>query len=562
MTRSGAEIIAESLKAHEVEHWFGMPAGHEILYLEVEKLGIDSVLIRDERNGAFMADGFSRASFKPGICTGGRMAAQYVASGMVEAYLSSIPVIAIISERGLSILDKNPWGGSNDLVSLFKTCTKWTHLAETADKVPDIMNKAFRVATTGRPGPVAVIVPGNVLEDEVDTELREESEYSNYPQLRIGPDPEMISKAAELLVKSERPVIVAGGGVMLSRAWSELMQLAELMMIPVATTTMGKGAIPDSHPLSIGVVGSLCGGEGGRGQIANEMVKEADVALLVGNNTDQDSTVNWTVPDPGARIIHIDIDPDEIGRNYHAEVGIAADAKLALKALENGVETKLSRETPRDRPKRVKEIQQSMKRWRDEISPLMNSETVPIKPQRVLKELQNFIDQDTIVVADAGTVSSWAGNYLDCDVAGKNFIAPRGLTALGGGYPIALGAKVGVPEKRVFSLHGDGAFGYSVMEIETAVRHNIPVVSLVFNNSSLFWEKWSAESKFGGEATGRIPFDFTDVNFGEIAKNMGCHGTRVERPEEIGDAIGQAVRSREPAIIDIVVDPQSIPPIG
>ena len=166
-----------------------------------------------------------------------------------------------------------------------------------------------------------------------------------------------------------------------------------------------------------------------------------------------------------------------------------------------------------------------------------------------------------IVVADAGTVSSWAGNYIDFDVAGKNFIAPRGLTALGCGYPIALGAKVGAPEKRVFSLHGDGAFGYSVMEIETAVRHNIPVVSLVFNNSCLFWEKWSAESKFGRGVAEHILFDFTDVHFNEIAKGMGCHGTRVEKPDEIKDAIGKALESKGPAILDIIVDPLSIPPI-
>jgi len=554
---NGARVLAESLKAHGVEKWFGVPGGHEILYLEMDAVGIESYLVRDEKNGALMADGYARTTFKPGICTGGQMTAPHLVTGMTEAHLSSIPVIVITCQHDPAILYKNPHGGFVDHVSLFRTCTKWTHMVEKPDRMPEIIDQAFRISTSGRPGPVAIIVPMNMLSDEVEMRERKRTTYPEFPSLRIGPDPEEIRKAADILMEAERPVIVAGGGVLLSQAWKELLDLAELLQIAVATTLMGKGAVPDSHPLSLGVVGYLCGGRDGRGSVANKFVKEADSVLLVGTKTDQPSTNNWTIPEQGSRIVHIDVDPAEIGKNYSTELGIVADAKLALKMLREILHERLNKLTSRRHSERVAAIQRQMEEWRSRVSLTMNSDAKPIKPQRVLRELQSFVDEETLIVADAGSVSLLAGNYLDCVIAGRSHIYPRGLTALGSGFPMALGAKVGAPDHRVFSLHGDGAFGYTIMELETAARHRIAVVSLVLNNKCLLWEKWATEEVFG---KGRyVACDFTDVRFDKIAQAAGCFGIRVTEPDGIRDAIRSALDSNRPSVIEVMVDPGETP---
>lgn len=554
---NGARVLAESLKAHGVEKWFGVPGGHEILYLEIDAVGIESYLVRDEKNGALMADGYARTTFKPGICTGGQMTAPHLVTGMTEAYLSSIPVIAITSQHDPAVLYKNPHGGFVDHVSLFRTCTKWTHMVERADRIPDIIDQAFKISTSGRPGPVAIIVPMNALSDEVEMRKGKRTTYPEFPSLRIGPNPEEARKAVDILLEAENPVFVAGGGILLSHAWKELLDLAELMQIPVATTLMGKGAIPDAHPLSLGVVGYLCGGRDGRGKVANKFVKEADLVLFVGTKTDQPSTSSWTIPEQGSRIVHIDVDAAEIGKNYTTELGIVADAKLALKMLNDVLKERLSKTTSQRDSERVKAIKRQMEEWRSRVLQTMSSDAKPIRPQRVFRELQPFIDERTLVVVDAGSISLFAGNYLDCVVAGRTHIYPRGLTALGSGFPMALGAKVGAPDCKVFSLHGDGAFGYTIMELETAARHRIPVVSLVLNNKCLLWEKWATEEAFG---EGRyVACDFTDVRFDRIAQAAGCLGTRVSEPDGIRDAIRSALDSSKPSVIEVMVDPTETP---
>ena len=301
-------------------------------------------------------------------------------------------------------------------------------------------------------------------------------------------------------------------------------------MIPVATTLMGKGSIPDSHPLSVGVVGTLCDGENGRGKIANQVVNESDVVLLVGTKTDQPSTKGWTVPRQDSKIIQIDIDVQEIGRNYpQTELGIVGDAKTTLAMIRDSARNELQKSSKTPVNGRIKAIQKMISDWRVSVSKVTNSDERAIRPERIMKELGSFIDAKSLLVADAGSISLWAGNYIDVASVGRTQIYPRGLTALGSGYPLALGAKVGAPDRQVFSVHGDGAFSYTLGELETAARCKINVVSIVLNNKCLVWEKWDSEKMFGRY----VDCDLTDVRFDKMAEAAGCFGRRVTDPGEL-----------------------------
>jgi len=397
----GAQVIAESLKRQGVKCWFGMPGGHDELYLAVKDIGISSYLVHDEKNGALMADGYSRASFRPGVCTGGQMAVPNMVAGMTEAFMSSIPVVAIAAQHDESILDRNPHGGFVDHVSLFQTCTKWTHVLKKSDNISDIVARAFRFALSGRPGPVALIAPSDIMSEETASQI-EKSSLQNYP-LRIAPKTEDVREAVHMLLAAERPIIIAGGGVLLSQAWDELAGVAETLMIPVATTLMGKGALPEADPLYVGVVGSLCGGENGRGKVANKIVDESDVVLLVGTKTDQPSTKGWTVPRQDSKIIHVDVDVQELGRNYpRTALGIVGDAKTTLVMIRDAAKNELQKSSKTPTNGRIKEIQKMTSDWRQSVSSVRNSNEKPIRPERIMKEVGSFVDANSLLVADAG----------------------------------------------------------------------------------------------------------------------------------------------------------------
>ncbi len=485
------------------------------------------------------------------------MAVPNMVAGMTEAFMSSIPLVAIAAQHDESILERNPHGGFVDHVSLLRTCTKWTHLLKKSDSIPEVFSKAFRYATSGRPGPVAIIAPSDIMGEEAISGLEKSTRAMANYSARFAPPAEGITAAVRLLIGADRPIIIAGGGVLLSQAWPELIEVAETLMIPVATTLMGKGSIPDSHPLSVGVVGTLCDGENGRGKIANQVVNESDVVLLVGTKTDQPSTKGWTVPRQDSKIIQIDIDVQEIGRNYpQTELGIVGDAKTTLAMIRDSARNELQKSSKTPVNGRIKAIQKMISDWRVSVSKVTNSDERAIRPERIMKELGSFIDAKSLLVADAGSISLWAGNYIDVASVGRTQIYPRGLTALGSGYPLALGAKVGAPDRQVFSVHGDGAFSYTLGELETAARCKINVVSIVLNNKCLVWEKWDSEKMFGRY----VDCDLTDVRFDKMAEAAGCFGRRVTDPGELKDAITAGVNSNKPAVIDVVTSPNAFPP--
>jgi acetolactate synthase-1/2/3 large subunit len=557
----GGDILIETLKAYDVEYVFGMPGGDAINYcwLRAEESGIKPILIRNEMSGALMADGYARASFKPAVSMFLQVGAMYMATGLMEAFHGSIPVIGITHTGGsriYSMAHSHRESHYVNIVPLFQEITKWTVVVDRVDKIHELTRRAFAVATTGRPGPVVLILRDDEMFKETDVEIAAENEYSRYPALRQGPNLEAIRKAADVLIEAKRPVIYAGGGVTLSQAWDDLRELAELLGAPVATSLNGKGAFPDTHPLGIGVGGSRCAYPGVRGQVTNTFLTEADVALLIGTKMGLYTEFNFTKTK--AKIIQIDVDPFEIGKNQPADIGIVGDAKFSLRELIKMLEPKIHKKKLSD-ILIVKEIHNRMKEWRDENIAKRTSDAVPIKISRLMTELQSFMDENTLVALCGSTPSIWGAGNLDSLKGGRNFIQPRGMAALGFIVPLSLGAKLGAPHKRVFCIVGDGSFGYSLGELETAVRYNIDVIFIVLNNTCLGWEKRSIEDVYKRK-TSLLDLS-AGCNYGKVMEAIGGYGATVERPGEIKDAIARAIEAGKPAVLDVRTDYKDTMPL-
>ncbi len=556
----GSQAVVEMLKAHQVKYVFGLPGDtsmplYEALYQVRDE--ITHVLTRDERSASFMADVYARVSYRPGVCEAPSGAgAIYLAPGVAEAHASSIPVIALTTDIPLSSEGKNVLTALNQ-EALFAPITKWRALVKKADLIPDIMRRAFRLATTGRPGAVQITLPTDVLDEELaHPALHGDVNCAVYPAYRIRPNGTVVQQAAELLLQAERPIIVAGGGVVSSQAWAELTALAEALSIPVGTTITGKGGIAEDHPLSIGVVG----GNGGR-DYANCLVQEADLILYVGCKTDSVTTVNWTLPAPeaGKAIIHLDVDPGEIGNNYPSAVGLVGDARLALADLLEAVRVKAGGSSALGQARRD-EIEKLSRRWWAEAQEKMTSDSVPIKPLRVIKGLVDALPRDSIIVADAGTPTPFVAAYF-VSRAGRQVIIPRGYGGLGYALPGVVGAKLAHPEAIVVGLMGDGSFGMSAGELETIARLKLPVTIIQFNNACFGWIKVLQELYHQGRY---FSVDFSaDTDHAAIARGFGLNGLRVEQPGNLGPAIHQALASGVATFIDVITESEvtELPPV-
>lgn len=553
-----SRALYQILRDYGVRYLFGMDSP-ELLYQEIDRSEIRPITVRDERSGAHMADGYARVAFGPAICTAIQgPGSTNLVTGIAEAFVSCVPVIAIASAVDSSLIGKNSIQ-ELDQVRLFEPITKWVTRIDDPDRLPELVRKAFRIATTGKPGPVVLNIPPDTLERETDADMFVELEYNHVPGIRVGPNPERIREAAKLLVEAERPGMVAGGGVLQSGAWNEVKELAELLAMPVATTMMGKGTIPETHYLSVGVMGTYTSGRIGRGSVANKVIQESDVVMLVGTRTDQIDTTNWSVPTPQSKIIHIDIDPTEIGRNYRTSVEILGDAKLSLALLIETIKTRIAKGVGKSsKQERLEEIHSMLDNWRSIIGPETHSETMPINPQRLVEELRDFVDSETILAADASYSSMWALSHLDAPTTGRVFVSPRGLGGIGAGFPMSLGAKLAAPEKRVVCMVGDGGFAYAYHELETAARYKIAVVTVVLNNQCLAFQKHYERFLYGKS----VECDFLDVDYGQLARTLRCHGARVERPSEIRDTLKVAFDSGQPSVVDVVIDPEKFPAIS
>ena len=536
---NAATALMRTLESLGVEYLFGMDAP-AALQATLGEGSLRSITVRDERSAAFMADGYAKVRGRPGVLGVGGVGATNTMQGVIESSLSSTPVVLLVEEGSGVSRHKNDLQDI-DRAAMFASITKWAGEIERPERVTDLTARAFRIASSGRPGPVYLGCPWDVVSADSGPAPALAQRPSVYPAERTAPDPAAVREAAKTLSKAARPAIIAGGGVIAADATQALRSLARALGSPVATTPAGKGAVDEFDPLSVGVVGSYAGGTGGSGRIANEVVGRADLVLVVGSSTGSGATAGWTVPDPGQPIVHLDVDPEEIGRNYPGSFPLVGDARLGLEALADAIDV-----GPRDP-------------WNAERpgEPPAPTGGPLLDPAAIYDALQRTMRDDTIVVADAGYCAAWALDRLRFRTPGRRFLSPSAYGTLGYGFPAAIGAKLAAPSTSVVCVTGDGGFGYALAELETAARYGIAVTVIVSNNSSLAWSRQYDRHFYGYEGETR----FTDVDYAAVARGLGCAGSRVTTEDELAAALAEAIDGPSTAVIDAITDPDARPPV-
>ena len=551
--RTGAEVFAEMLAGYGVTHVFMVPAVVRRTYAEMERrTNIARVHCHGEKSAAYMADGYARASSKPGICMAQVIGALNIAAGLRDAYLAHSPVIAVTGGRDPKTKFRKVYQEVDDVPS-FERVTKFNATIDDVARIPDMLRQAFRVATSGAPGPVHLQFRGNEGQIDVEEAVMEalvEEQFAHVPPFRPEPQAANMKAALNLLQQAERPIFVAGGGVRWSGAARELVALAETLQIPVATSLNGKDCIPGTHPLSIGVVGTYSR------ESANRAVNRADLACFIGSETGGMTTHFWAVPAIGTPAIQIDIEPQALGRNYPLQASVLGDAKAVLSAMLVSAD----KASAKKREAWVKEIATIRAEWYAKYKADLESNAVPIHPARICAELTKHVPDDGIVVVDTGHAGMWMGGMYDLRKASQSYIRSAGH--LGWAFPAALGAKAACPDRPVVCFTGDAGLWYHIAEIETAVRWKLNAVVLVNNNGGGNQSKRGFDRAYGGEPTARSRelWTYNPMNFARLAEDMGALGIRVENAANIAPALRKALAANRPVVIDVASDIEMLAP--
>ncbi|MFQ5710936.1 MAG: biosynthetic-type acetolactate synthase large subunit [Candidatus Geothermarchaeales archaeon] len=533
----GADAIVRLLERRGVEVVFGIPGGAIMdVYDALYDSKIRHILVRHEQGAAHAADGYARASGVPGVCmsTSGPGATNLV-TGITTAYMDSSPVVAFTGQVPTFLMGADAFQESNTF-GLTLPITKHNFIINDAEEIPRIINTAFEIATTGRKGPVLVDLPKDVQQAEVDAEFSEDvPPVYSLPKL----NPSEVQRAVKLLVSAERPVIFVGGGVVSSGASEEVRTLTEMLAAPVVTSLMGKGSIPETHPLCLGMVGV----HGNR--VANQAVTESDVILGVGVRFSDRSTGNLKYFAPNAKIIHLDIDPSEVGKNVNVDVPLIGDAREAMMLMIDYLREIAANPGKTAWHERLEELRREFPPPRDDY------DEVPIKPPRVIKEIGETLRPDDIVVTEVGQCEMWTAVYYKVRRP-RTLICSGGLGTMGFGLPASIGAKVAKPESTVVDVAGDGSILMVCHEFATAVENDIPVIACVLDNRYLGmvrqWQDLFYDKRYSGVDLGE------KTNFVKLAEAFGARGARVTRPSEIKPMLEEAIKSCEPYLLDIVVD--------
>jgi acetolactate synthase-1/2/3 large subunit len=550
---SGAECMADMLAGYGVTHVFHVPAVLRKTFAVMEsRTTIKRLHVHGEKSAAYMADGYARASGKPGICMAQVIGALNLAAGLRDAWLAHSPVIAMTGGREPKNKFRKVYQEVDDMPA-FEPVTKFNATVDDVARFPDMVRQAFRVATSGTPGPVHLQFRGNegqIDADEAEMEPLVEPQFARVPPFRPAPDQASVLAALKILQEAERPVIVAGGGVRASGAGRELVALAEALQIPVATSLNGKDSIPGHHPLSVGVAGTYSR------ESANQAVNRADLICFIGSETGGMTTHFWTAPKIGTPAIQIDIDPEAIGRNYPLRAGVNGDAKVTLAQMIKHAD----RASGNKRKAWVAETQKICGEWRAKYKSALESDAAPIRPERICAELSRHVPDNAIVVVDTGHAGMWMGGMFDLKSPNQSYLRSAGH--LGWAFPAGLGAKCGVPERPVVTFTGDAGFWYHIAEIETAVRWKINAVTVVNNNGGGNQSKRGFDRVYGGQQTekAREMWTFSKMNFARIAEDMGALGIRVENANAFPAALAQALAANRPVVIDVVTDIDALAP--
>ena len=553
---NGGQALAEMFRLHDPAPMFGM-GGFQLLpfYDAVRELGLSHTLINDERCGIFAADAWARVTGRPGICDGtlGPGATNLV-TGLVESLNAGVPLIVVVGNSNREHSWKNMTQEARQ-TEILAPAAKALIRIESGYRIPELVRRAYAVATSGRPGPVVLDVPEDIAHGEYDypkSDFFVDPETLRIPAQRSRPGRDAVARAAECLRDARRPIILAGGGIHLSGAYCELQRFAEAFGIPVAQTLSGKGAIPCIHPLSVGLFGRWS-------RIANDLIESADCILSVGCKMGEIATKRYDLIPRDVPFIHLDIVAEEIGRTTPATVSLWGDAAEGLRDLRDSLFS--DRGTIQERRAAyLTEVSERMATWRAEAEPRYASDESPVNMARVVRELQNAMPEDGILVVDGGFAAHWTGLLYDSTRSGRTYIANRGFASIGYGLPGTMGAQLAAGDSPVVGLTGDAGFNMVLGELETARRLELGFTLAIVNNAASGYVKALQHNMYEGRYQSS---DLSETDYADTARALGCQGIRVDDPEALQDAFAEGIANRDiPTIIDVIVtrDPSKMLP--
>jgi acetolactate synthase I/II/III large subunit len=538
---TGAKALIQALEKEAVDVVFGLPGGANLpIYDALVGANLRHILVRHEQSAAHMADGYARIKRKAGVCfaTSGPGATNII-TGIATAYADSSPIVAVTGQVPLAMIGKDAFQ-ETDIIGIANPCTKYSFQPRAAGEIPEAVKKAFFIAESGRPGPVLVDIPKDVQQATAEMKFPDLIKVRGYNPV-VDADLSELGRAVDLLFKAERPIIMAGGGVILSGAFSELQALAELLMIPVVTTFKGKGAFPENHPLAMGPIGMHGHAE------ANKIILEADLILAIGARFSDRSVGRFDEFGKGINIVHMDIDPAEIGKNKSVDVAIVGDVRSSLRTLVKMLSKKVAKKRDPDNPwlKRRKELIQYY------------SETLKDYPREItakksLKKLRELLPPNAIVTTEVGQCQMWASLYFDV-ISPGTFFSSTGLGTMGFGFPASIGAKAARPSVAVVDIAGDGSFNMTENSLAVSVLDKLPVIVFLMNNYMLGmvaqWQRTFYSRRYSGVHQHNCP-DYT-----KIAEAYGAQGIRAQSMQELEKAIKSAIKGDVATVIDIPIDP-------
>jgi acetolactate synthase I/II/III large subunit len=558
-TLTVSQALAKLLRAYGAEYVFTLTGAPQDPLIEMQNHeGVRVVLGRSERSALAMADAYARVTGKPtfGIVQFGP-GATYLPASIIDAFWASSPLIAISGTTTTKTRYRYEYQ-ELEQTSMFPGITKWAGDLPQPERIADVLRTAVRASVSGVPGPSYLGIPADWFSKKltIPPEIYAEPAFLRTPALRVAPVAPDVERAIALLASAEKPVLISGGGVILSEAWQELTALAETLNIPVVTTMAGKGSISDTHPLSVGVCGRYSR------KVANDTLAAADFCLAIGTKLSSMGTNVFQYPGKGTRIVHIDLDANSLGRTYREELSIVGDSREALKMLREAAVAARVNSIPGGSKWAgwTKQVQGSVAAWLVDLE-RVSRETMhegKLNPYHIMRLIDQHLGADDLLVADTGYMAAWAVTVLQQKKAGRNTLRAAG--SLGWAFPAAFGAKLAVgPKRRVFGLTGDGGLGYHLPDLETALRLKIPVVQIVMNNCSLAFEYHV--QKYVHEELCPEASEFLDVQFADVARAFGAHGERVTSADQFIPALRRAEESGKPAIVDVVVSRELPPPV-
>ena len=537
----GAKALMKALEKEGVKEVFGLPGGANLpMYDELSKSNIRHILARHEQSAAHMADGFGRVSRKPGVCfaTSGPGATN-ILTGLATANADSAPMVAVTGQVPVAMIGRDAFQES-DIIGMSNPCVKYAFQPRTPEEIPEVVKKGFYVAESGRPGPVLLDIPKDVQQNEAEMTFPDTIKMRGYHPW-TDPDIVNVERAIEMLLSADKPIILAGGGVIISSAFAELQAIAEMLMIPVVTTFKGKGAFPENHALSLGPIGMHGHAE------ANKLMTEADCVLATGTRFSDRSVGTFEEFEKRLKIIHMDVDPAEIGKNQTTQVAVVGDIKASLRIMIKLLQQKAIKKS--DDNKWLKHVNETKDYWRENLK----IHPGEMSAAKILRKLREVLPHEAICTTEVGQHQMWASLFFDVIQPGT-FFSSTGLGTMGWGFPASIGAKVARPDVPVVDIAGDGSFNMTENSLATCVTEDIPVIVFLINNYSLGmvaqWQRTFYDRRMIGVDQKDCP------DYIKIAEAYGAQGIRAQSLDELEKAIKVGLKSDVATVIDIPIDPE------